>query len=129
MDYTHVDIETYAPFPTLRLRLPRSTSYASIAPLLAPLCPVDQQSLCLFSGRSLPDGDLDADYIHLRLGVRLPGGKGGFGSQLRAAGGRMSSKRTENKDSCRTLDGRRLSTVKEAERCAALASPALLAAS
>ena len=119
---TELEIATYAPFPTLRLYLPRSTPFAALPALLSPLCPLDQQSLCLFSGRSLPTGTLDDDYVHLRLGVRLPGGKGGFGSQLRAAGGRMSSKRTENKDSCRTLDGRRLSTVKEAERCVRLSS-------
>lgn len=53
--------------------------------------------------------------ITLRLSPRLCGGKGGFGSQLRAAGGRMSSQKTNNNDSCRDLNGRRLSTIKEAK--------------
>lgn len=53
--------------------------------------------------------------ISLRLAPRLLGGKGGFGSQLRAAGGRMSSQKTSNNDSCRDLNGRRLSTLKEAK--------------
>ncbi|KAF7363536.1 hypothetical protein MSAN_01010200 [Mycena sanguinolenta] len=44
------------------------------------------------------------------------GGKGGFGSQLRAAGGRMSSQKTSNNDSCRDLSGRRLNTIKEAKK-------------
>ncbi|KAF8455057.1 telomere stability and silencing-domain-containing protein [Kalaharituber pfeilii] len=61
--------------------------------------------------------------LPLRLGSTLPGGKGGFGSQLRAAGGRMSSRKKrgqeENSDSCRNLDGRRLRTVKEAKALAA----------
>jgi len=48
----------------------------------------------------------------------LLGGKGGFGSQLRAAGGRMSSQKASNNDSCRDLNGRRLSTVKEAKKMA-----------
>ncbi|KAF3911479.1 hypothetical protein ABW20_dc0106327 [Dactylellina cionopaga] len=61
------------------------------------------------------------DFLTLRLTAPLPGGKGGFGSQLRAAGGRMSSRKRkgqENNDSCRNLDGRRLRTVKEAKALA-----------
>ena len=55
--------------------------------------------------------------IQLHLQPRLRGGKGGFGSQLRAAGGRMSKKgKDENNDSCRDLSGRRLSTIKEAKK-------------
>lgn len=56
--------------------------------------------------------------IQLDLLPRLRGGKGGFGSQLRAAGGRMSSKKgqEENNDSCRDLSGRRLSTIKQAKK-------------
>jgi len=55
--------------------------------------------------------------VTLRLTCRVLGGKGGFGSQLRAAGGRMSSQKTGNNDSCRDLNGRRLSTLKEAKKC------------
>jgi len=60
---------------------------------------------------------LDA-FVTLRLTPRVLGGKGGFGSQLRAAGGRMSSQKTSNNDSCRDLNGRRLSTLKEAKKLA-----------
>ncbi|MCJ1312902.1 hypothetical protein MMC25_006578 [Agyrium rufum] len=60
--------------------------------------------------------------LPLRLSVPLCGGKGGFGSQLRAAGGRMSSirkrKQGENNGSNRNLDGRRLRTVTEAKALA-----------
>lgn len=60
--------------------------------------------------------------LPLRLTVPLRGGKGGFGSQLRAAGGRMSSKRKRNQGedngSNRNLDGRRLRTVNEAKALA-----------
>ena len=59
----------------------------------------------------------DASLVSFRLAPSVLGGKGGFGSQLRAAGGRMSSQRTSNNDSCRDLSGRRLSTVKEAKKC------------
>jgi replication stress response regulator SDE2 len=62
------------------------------------------------------------DFLSLRLALPLCGGKGGFGSQLRAAGGRMSSKRKRNQGedngSSRNLDGRRLRTVNEAKALA-----------
>ncbi|KAF3766344.1 hypothetical protein M406DRAFT_322339 [Cryphonectria parasitica EP155] len=62
------------------------------------------------------------DILSLRLTHPLCGGKGGFGSQLRAAGGRMSSKRKKNRGdenaSSRNLDGRRLRTVTEAKALA-----------
>lgn len=62
------------------------------------------------------------DFLSLRLSMRMCGGKGGFGSQLRAAGGRMSSKRKrgqgEQNGSSRNLDGRRLRTVNEAKALA-----------
>ena len=60
--------------------------------------------------------------LPLRLSVPLLGGKGGFGSQLRAAGGRMSSRRKKSQgdsnSSNRNLDGRRLRTVNEAKALA-----------
>lgn len=56
----------------------------------------------------------------LEVRMALSGGKGGFGSMLRAQGGKMSSNRNgeENNDSCRDLNGRRLSTVKQARQLA-----------
>ncbi|KIK10076.1 hypothetical protein K443DRAFT_35183, partial [Laccaria amethystina LaAM-08-1] len=59
-----------------------------------------------------------SNLVTLCLTPSLLGGKGGFGSQLRAAGGRMSSKKTSNNGSCRDLTGRRLSTIKEAKKFA-----------
>ncbi|KAK3297681.1 telomere stability and silencing-domain-containing protein [Chaetomium fimeti] len=62
--------------------------------------------------------------LPLRLSAPLPGGKGGFGSQLRAAGGRMSKRKkggagsAEEHGSSRNLDGRRLRTVTEAKALA-----------
>jgi hypothetical protein len=57
-------------------------------------------------------------FLSLRLTVPLCGGKGGFGSILRAQGGRMSSRKKQGGDanaSSRNLDGRRLRTVTEAK--------------
>lgn len=61
--------------------------------------------------------------LSLRICGRLCGGKGGFGSQLRAAGGRMSSRKKRDRQenvngSNRNLDGRRLRTIDEAKRLA-----------
>ncbi len=54
------------------------------------------------------------DTVNIRL--RLVGGKGGFGSQLRAQGNRMSSKkRAGNYEACRDLSGRRIRTVNQAK--------------
>ena len=70
------------------------------------------------------DSSATSNILPLRLSVPLCGGKGGFGSQLRAAGGRMSSrKRRQNAElatgSARNLDGRRLRTITEAKNLAA----------
>jgi hypothetical protein len=63
------------------------------------------------------------DFLSLRLSLPLCGGKGGFGSQLRAAGGRMSKKKRggnqgDENGSSRNLDGRRIRTVNEAKALA-----------
>ena len=92
---------------TLSLSLDPSTPLASLPDLLSKYVPKQQQTLSTFSGRPLAiaEGDIASIYeggpVLLRLGVRLCGGKGGFGSQLRAAGGRMSGRKgEENNDSC-----------------------------
>ncbi|KAJ9050871.1 hypothetical protein DSO57_1010210 [Entomophthora muscae] len=56
--------------------------------------------------------------IEPKVTCSLLGGKGGFGSMLRAQGGRMNSKKSTNNDACRDLSGRRLKTVRTAERLA-----------
>ncbi|KAJ3144467.1 hypothetical protein HK101_002681 [Irineochytrium annulatum] len=50
--------------------------------------------------------------------LRLRGGKGGFGSMLRAQGGKMASKKTTNFEACRDLSGRRMKTVNDAKKLA-----------
>ena len=80
---------------------------------------VSQSSLAPLSSLLSSTNDT---FLPLRLSVPLCGGKGGFGSQLRAAGGRMSSRRKKNQgdanSSNRNLDGRRLRTVAEAKALA-----------
>lgn len=122
---------------TVSFSLPSTSSIADLTDKVASYLPtaLSLQSLILTttnnkqitpSAASLQslitrDGE-SANLLPVRLSVPLCGGKGGFGSQLRAAGGRMSSKRKrnqgDNNSSSRNLDGRRLRTVNEAKALA-----------
>ncbi|CAK5277375.1 unnamed protein product [Mycena citricolor] len=121
---TSLLVSAFAPFPTLSLTVPLTASVDSLISLLHDRYPALPASVALSSHHGLlaPDSlvsDLQSDdstLVTLRLTPRLLGGKGGFGSQLRAAGGRMSSQKTSNNDSCRDLSGRRLNTIKEAKK-------------
>ncbi|RPD61024.1 hypothetical protein L226DRAFT_612755 [Lentinus tigrinus ALCF2SS1-7] len=133
---TSVLISTFAPFSTLALAVPSETSFADLYELLAdryPSLPLHSSAADLVltpTSGVVPQADASIatllraedegahSLVSLRLVPRLRGGKGGFGSQLRAAGGRMSSQKTSNNDSCRDLSGRRLSTIKEAKKLA-----------
>ncbi|KIY44043.1 hypothetical protein FISHEDRAFT_52198 [Fistulina hepatica ATCC 64428] len=121
-------ISSFAPFPTFTLHVNSETPISSVIPLIQNRYPEfpswAEDSLVL----SRPNGAVPpaespisalqedgSNLVSLYLTPRLLGGKGGFGSQLRAAGGRMSRQKTSNNDSCRDLNGRRLSTLKEAK--------------
>ncbi|KAG0304357.1 hypothetical protein BGZ98_005613 [Dissophora globulifera] len=93
--------------------------------------PVDDQRIQTAGGLPLSTGDdqdddqvllfEDAERKQVRyfgLSMRLGGGKGGFGSMLRAQGGRMSSQKSTNTDACRDLSGRRIKTVNDAKKMA-----------
>ncbi|KIP10460.1 hypothetical protein PHLGIDRAFT_101108 [Phlebiopsis gigantea 11061_1 CR5-6] len=126
---TSVLVSAFSPFPTLNVSAPANTCYGDLYELLSeryPDLPTNDLLLTLHSG-PIPSSETpvaslldhgNRGLLTLRLIPRLRGGKGGFGSQLRAAGGRMSSQKTSNNDSCRDLSGRRLSTIKEAKRLA-----------
>jgi len=51
---------------------------------------------------------------HATVIPRLPGGKGGFGSMLRAIGAQIE--KTTNREACRDLSGRRLRDINEEKR-------------
>ncbi|KAI5809129.1 telomere stability and silencing-domain-containing protein [Peziza echinospora] len=134
-------VTTFHGLPNLSIPLPSSASiselHSAILTHLPPTLPyLTRLLLSTSSGKILSAASPQAistliqdaissnnNFIPLRLTPPLPGGKGGFGSQLRAAGGRMSSRKKrgqeENSDSCRNLDGRRIRTVKEAKALAA----------
>ena len=118
---------------TLSLPIERSTSVADLRQRLYNRLPqIDSRFiLTTHSNKTVLSSDAPVStlvssphdtFLSLRLSVPLCGGKGGFGSQLRAAGGRMSSKRKNNQgesnSSNRNLDGRRLRTINEAKALA-----------
>lgn len=125
---TTVLVSTFAPFPTLCLSVSSNTVFDDLYDILAekyPELPNPRDLLLRPTSNFVPSAttplssfprDRGSYEISLQLLPRLLGGKGGFGSQLRAAGGRMSSQKTSNNDSCRDLTGRRLSTIKEAKK-------------
>ncbi|KAL1859990.1 hypothetical protein Plec18167_006458 [Paecilomyces lecythidis] len=126
--------------PTLSISLPSTSTVSDLTEKIASYLPASLSTRSLIltttgnkqlspsseSLRSLltshDDPSKVSNLLPLRLTVPLCGGKGGFGSQLRAAGGRMSSKRKrnqgDNNGSNRNLDGRRLRTVNEAKALA-----------
>ncbi|KAI5793176.1 telomere stability and silencing-domain-containing protein [Geopyxis carbonaria] len=123
-------ITTFSGLPNVNLRLPASTTFDDLYTALHEALPPTSTPLRLsttsghnvFPSATTPIGSLTSSpLLTLRATIPLCGGKGGFGSQLRAAGGRMSSRKKsqENSDSCRNLDGRRMRTVKEAKALAA----------
>lgn len=122
MDFQTVFIDLPHPYASLHLHLPSTTPLSDLpipSELVSPHTYLTTRSSSAL-GRSTRLASLrhaasSPHPISLALKVRLPGGKGGFGAQLRAAGGRMASGKN-NTDSCRDLSGRRLSTIKEAER-------------
>lgn len=65
-------------------------------------------------------GTPEDEFLPLRLSARLCGGKGGFGAQLRAAGGRMTKKKKGGPvvNSNRDINGRRLRVNAEAKALA-----------
>lgn len=119
---------------TLSLPVPSSTTISQLREKVQDRLPTHNNRLIFttISNRQLPTlsaapiSDLlvspQDGFLSLRLSLPLCGGKGGFGSQLRAAGGRMSSKKKRNQGedngSSRNLDGRRLRTVNEAKALA-----------
>uniref|UniRef100_A0A2M4CJY2 Putative signal transducer and activator of transcription n=1 Tax=Anopheles darlingi TaxID=43151 RepID=A0A2M4CJY2_ANODA len=66
------------------------------------------------SGRLIANWHNLPPHIPLRVNERLPGGKGGFGSMLRAIGAQIE--KTTNREACRDLCGRRLRDINEEKR-------------
>jgi hypothetical protein len=137
MAITNVLLTTFAGCaipPTICIPLPSTATtdelFTRISSVLSTSLPLARLVLTTTSShRITPSTTTTLDSLHhhnallpLRLSASLPGGKGGFGSQLRAAGGRMSSRKKRSAEaqngSSRNLDGRRLRTITEAKNLA-----------
>ncbi|KAI1753741.1 telomere stability and silencing-domain-containing protein [Xylaria castorea] len=119
--------------PTLSFPLPSTSTTSDLRDRITKKLPqtdarfiittISNKQLILGSNQHIADlCSANDDFVSLRLSLPLCGGKGGFGSQLRAAGGRMSSKKKKNQGdengSSRNLDGRRIRTINEAKALA-----------
>lgn len=100
---------------TIQVQLPlfygfeskRTVFIENLNELQSLLLPLPDDSFYL---KCSPEGDI------IKVCLRLRGGKGGFGSQLRAQGNKMSSKkRAGNYEACRDLSGQRLRSQKHAK--------------
>lgn len=84
----------------------------------------DEEFRLVYNGRSLHDDDVPFDggdvpsYPTLHVHLRVRGGKGGFGSMLRAMGSQRSGHETDNIESCRDLSGRRIRHVNDEKKIA-----------
>lgn len=92
-------------------------SGASVAALLGARTGIPSHCLRLVTGTAVvrPDSSLTVDdgglFPSCTVLLRLPGGKGGFGSLLRGAATKAGQKKTSNFDACRDMSGRRLRHV------------------
>lgn len=121
----------FSPFKTISVVLSDTSNVKDLENYLLTLFPPGNYLLSHLSGKLVhPEDTLislsnyykysnGSNLCMFRYVPRILGGKGGFGSQLRAAGGRMSSRKKrgeeENKSSCRDLNGRRIRTTNEAK--------------
>ncbi|WFD00324.1 hypothetical protein MYAM1_003072 [Malassezia yamatoensis] len=128
---TNPDCDVYlgmfAPFDAIHTRIHGQTTASDVLSGISAMLGLSRADASLLrlstkGGRSV---DTNATIQQLAQGMFADlevrccamGGKGGFGNQLRAAGARMANK-NGNVDSCRDLSGRRIKTIKEAQRLA-----------
>lgn len=69
---------------------------------------------CTHNGRKLGIDDVLSPGNIIQITPKLLGGKGGFGSMLRAIGAQIE--KTTNREACRDLSGRRLRDINEEKR-------------
>ncbi|GFQ82047.1 replication stress response regulator SDE2 [Trichonephila clavata] len=67
-----------------------------------------------YNGKQLHESQAVPEDGTIHVAFLLPGGKGGFGSMLRAIGAQIE--KTTNREACRDLSGRRLRDINEEQR-------------
>jgi Silencing defective 2 N-terminal ubiquitin domain len=129
VDYQNTPLQVYIKWPNSSridsIVASVNSTVLSVKHQLVSLVCISGPPLLSHNGRLLKDSDALGDYqtgchpLFLNVSGVLCGGKGGFGSMLRAQGGKMSSRRGTNFDDCRDLNGRRLRTVRAARELTA----------
>lgn len=98
---------------TLSLNITSETSLASIKQYVSFKTGMPQTDFyLLLNGKILSIPNVENGIIHVI--PRMLGGKGGFGSMLRAIGAQIE--KTTNREACRDLSGRRLRDINEEKR-------------
>ncbi|KAJ3036653.1 hypothetical protein HDV00_002477 [Rhizophlyctis rosea] len=124
---SQVIVNLFNGLPALVLTLPPTSTIDTLKHTICdhlPLSPNAQRITTLGGLTTYDDAPLfstannDSHPPIYNLLLRLPGGKGGFGSMLRAQGGKMAAHKTTNFEACRDLSGRRLKTVNDAKKMA-----------
>ncbi|MCJ8747530.1 hypothetical protein PDJAM_G00154610 [Pangasius djambal] len=108
-----VNMEVFVVSPSLRFlncTVPHESTVSDLIGLLSPGEGISSVDFYVKNNGRISAGDerLQAGAVY-RLEPRLCGGKGGFGSMLRALGAQIE--KTTNREACRDLSGRRLRDV------------------
>jgi len=102
---------------TLCLAFEKELSVYQLKQKLQNVCgiPVTQQRVCNLY-KEFSDSHLLSESCTLSLGLRILGGKGGFGALLRGAGAKAGAKMITNFDDCRDLTGKRIRHIKNEKK-------------
>lgn len=97
----------------LRIEPPTNNATALIE-TISTLLKLSPSDFYLTQNGKLIKSDLMCNDAKVNVHLRLLGGKGGFGSMLRAIGAQIE--KTTNREACRDLSGRRLRDINEEKR-------------
>lgn len=98
-----------------KLRIEPPTSNATtLIETISTLLKLSPSDFYLTQNGKLIKSDLMCNDAKVNVHLRLLGGKGGFGSMLRAIGAQIE--KTTNREACRDLSGRRLRDINEEKR-------------
>uniref|UniRef100_A0A8D8RN00 Protein SDE2 homolog n=1 Tax=Cacopsylla melanoneura TaxID=428564 RepID=A0A8D8RN00_9HEMI len=93
---------------------PKSISGKDLKTFIAQTTLVSSDETCITINGKLLDQEAQYDHGVVRVSPKVLGGKGGFGSMLRAIGAQIE--KTTNREACRDLSGRRLRDINEEKR-------------
>ncbi|KAL1138681.1 hypothetical protein AAG570_008743 [Ranatra chinensis] len=111
--FVDVDLSSLG-VPTRLIRIDSSCSVRHIENVLWDSLSLPANQFYLVKNGRILDRDGTLENGRVSVMLRLVGGKGGFGSMLRAIGAQIE--KTTNREACRDLSGRRLRDIAEEQR-------------